>query len=465
MEGIRFSWRNFLMMKQSFRVLLLAAFVVPSAAFTQGTSYVLIGDSDDRRDVLLSVHNPKATSQSFDLLPIAAGTSGLYRPTPPVRVDVPGGRTMIYSDLARGGPSMVELTSHGNLSFQAHIVPLDPWGKRVGLRQQVPIVDSKNLVTGGSWAFVKGLRRDAWDHSDYAILNLSHGMNRCEHRIRSHEGNWVREGTVLNHPPLSLTWVEDVLLVAGVELGDHYTVSTSCADDFYVSALVSDERENDLAVLEPSQSGRSSLTPPEATEPPPPPGPSRACTKGWVCLSIDGTFHRATSARPSHEQRLATPAGTYSRAVFRFRVHHGGWNAEPSRNQNLFWLAREKHVDLFGFGNAKGPGGPAQVFVRTDWGVNHTNKQRLVKHYTMRAGETYDVLYDFDAGAGRIVLTLTDSRGREVMRTQGRPNISEIPFAEGQRIAVGFGFRGEHEVEPAQPGWRWSDLRIELLRQ
>jgi len=180
---------------------------------------------------------------------------------------------------------------------------------------------------------------------------------------------------------------------------------------------------------------------------------------------MDGTFPTATNAGPRYGLRLATPVGTSSRAVFRFRVRHGGWNTEPSRNQNLFWLAREKHVDLFGFGNAKGPGGPAQVFVRTDWGVNHTNKQRLVQHYTMRAGETYNVLYDFDAGAGRIVFTLTDSRGREVMRTVGRPNISEIPFADGQRIAVGFGFRGEHEVEPAQPGWRWSDLRIELLRK
>ena len=29
-------------------------------------------------------------------------------------------------------------------------------------------------------------------------------------------------------------------------------------------------------------------------------------------------------------------------------------------------------------------------------------------------------------------------------------------------IAVGFGFRGEHDNEPAQPGWVWSDLKIEL---
>ena len=458
------------MMRQTCGLVLAAILGVSAALSAQGTSYVLIGDSDKERDVLLSVHNPTGQSQSFDILPIAADTSGINRSASATRVEVPAGRTMIYSDLAEGGPTMVELTTHGELTFQAFLMPLNSSGKRVGLREQIPIVDSERLIRGGSWAFVSGLRRDVHDRSDYAILNLSHASNRCEHRVRSHEGHWARESTVLNHHPLSLTYVSDVLLVVGVELGDRYTISTNCTDSFYVAALVTDGWNHQVSVLEPSQSGVSSLTPPGYGEPPPAPNPETpdppppsGCTQGWVCVDLKGTFHRATTGRPSYETRLNTPAGTYQRVVFRFKVHHGGWNRVSSRNQNLFWLAREKHVDLFGFGVAKGPGGPAQVFYRTDWGINHVNKQRVVKHYLMRAGQTYDVMYDFDAAGGRIVLTLTDSAGTEVMRSEGQPNISEIPFAEGQRIAVGFGFRGEHDNEPAQPGWRWSDLHIELL--
>ena len=183
---------------------------------------------------------------------------------------------------------------------------------------------------------------------------------------------------------------------------------------------------------------------------------------GAVRLALAGEFHRATAERSDFETRLDIPPGTYRRVVFRFRVRHGGWNEVPSRNQNLFWFARDKHVDLFGFGVARGPGGPPQVFYRTDWGVKHTSKQRVVERYLMQAGETYDVRFDFDAGGGRIVLTLADSSGAEVMRAAGTPNIDEIPFASGQKIAVGFGFRGEYENEPAQPGWIWSDLRIGL---
>ena len=457
------------MTRTCMRLTLALALILMSGAATlsaQGTSYVLIADSDAAKQVLLSVHNPTAASQDFDLLAIASGDNGTLRPKSPARISVPAGRTIVYTDLATDGPAMVELTAHGALTFQAYTKPRDSRGNRVGLREQIPIVDSSNLIQGGSWAFVDGLRRDVNDRSDYAILNLSHTNSQCEHRIRSHDGHWALEPRVLSHQALSLHYVEDVLKVAGVELGDRYNISTKCNGNFYVAGLVANDNANQLTVLQPSQSGFSSLTPPEYGEPPPKPNPDApgdpapTCTSGWVCLDLKGTFHRATASRPSFETRLDTPAGTYRRAVFRFKVHHGGWNRVSSRNQNLFWLAREKHVDLFGFGIAKGPGGPAQVFYRTDWGIN---KQRVTQNYLMRAGETYDVTYDFDADGGRILLTLTDSAGNEVMRSEGQPNISEIPFASGQRVAVGFGFTGEYDNEPAQPGWRWSDLHVELL--
>ncbi len=443
---------------------------LPAALFAQDTFYVLIAHDDEAKEVLLSVHNPTDESQSFDILPIASGTNGTQRPESPISMSVPAGRTMQYSNLAGDDPSMVELVAHGELTFHAYTMPTDSSGRRVGLREQVPIVDSDNMVPGGTWAFVSGIRRDSRDRSDYAILNLSHSSNTCEHRVRSHDGNWALESRVLSHLPLSLTYVTDVLKVVGIDLGDHYTISTSCADNFYVAGLVADDDADLLTVLQPSQSGASALRPPGYGEPPtpdpdPPPPVSSSCTSGWVCMDLEGTFHRATNAQPSFERRLNTPPGSYQRAVFRFKVHHGGWNRVSSRNQNLFWLAREKHVDLFGFGIAKGPGGPAQVFYRTDWGINHVNKQRVATPHLMRPNETYDVMFDFDAAGGQIVLSLTDSNGAEVMRSVGQPNISAIPFAPGQRIAVGFGFRGEYDNEPAQPGWAWSDLHVELLPQ
>ncbi len=193
--------------------------------------------------------------------------------------------------------------------------------------------------------------------------------------------------------------------------------------------------------------------------------PIYQCTAGWRCLDLPGTIHRATAAAPDFETRLDVPSGVYRRAVFRFKVFHGGWNHVPSRHHNLFWFARDKHVDLFGFGFAKGR--PAELVFRSDWGVNHTNKQKVIGRHTMRPGQTYEVVFDFDAAARRTVLTVTDSSGREVGRAVGETNISRIPFDASQRMAVGFGNRYtvNHPVEPAQPGWVWSHLHIELLPQ
>ena len=307
-------------------LLLTAALGLPAVLSAQGTSYVLIGDSDSARDVFLSVHNPTGQSQSFDALPIAADTNGTNRSTTATRVTVPAGRTMVYSDLAQGGPSMVELTAHGELTFQAFLLPLDSSGVQVGLREQIPIVDSASLIRGGSWAFVSGLRRDAYDRSDYAILNLAHGSNRCEHRVRSHDGNWARQSTVLNHQPLSLTYVSDVLLVVGVELGDRYTISTNCADSFYVAALVSDDRNDRLTVLEPSQSGVSSLTPPGTADPPPP--TPAACPIGWTCLEPGRTSHTVTRSDPQYVFRAGLPTGSYRSVALEFNLRTTNINPE-----------------------------------------------------------------------------------------------------------------------------------------
>ena len=326
---------------------------LPAALFAQDTFYVLIAHDDDAKEVLLSVHNPTDESQRFDILPIASGTNGAQRPEPPISMSVPAGRTMQYSNLAGDDPSMVELVAHGELTFQAYTMPTDSRGKRVGLREQVPIVDSGNMVPGGTWAFVGGMRRDSRDRSDYAILNLSHTSNTCEHRVRSHDGAWALESRVLSHLPLSLTYVTDVLKVVGIELGDHYTISTSCADNFYVAGLVADDDADRLTVLQPAQSGASALRPPDYGDPPTPepeppddpPAPD-SCTSGWLCIDLEGAFHRATNARPQLRDEAEHAAG---------RLPAGGLPLQgPSRRLEPGFVAQPEPV-LAGAREARRP--------------------------------------------------------------------------------------------------------------
>ncbi|MCE2557988.1 MAG: hypothetical protein J4F98_05050 [Acidobacteria bacterium] len=326
---------------------------VPATVLAQDTYYVLIGNDDDAREVLLSVHNPTDQAQLFDILPIASATNGTHRPTPPTSISVPAGRTIQYSKLASERPTMIELVTNGELTFQAYTMPVDSSGKRVGLREQVPIVDSQNLVPGGTWAFVSGLRRDSRDRSDYATLNLSHAANTCEHRVRGHDGQWVVESRVLEHRPLSLNYVADVLLVVGIELGDQYTISTNCSDDFYVAGLVADDDADRLTILQPSVSRGSALRRPGYDDPPPtpdppedPPPPTDSCPTGWTCLDLERTRHTVTRSNLQYRLGKRLAPGNYRNVELRFDLRTT--SIDPVGAQ-IFWLGISRHLNLIGF--------------------------------------------------------------------------------------------------------------------
>ena len=215
-----------------------------------------------------------------------------------------------------------------------------------------------------------------------------------------------------------------------------------------------------------------------------PPRP-RQCTAGWVCLDIaPGEVHRSTSARPNLEFGIPAPPGAYTRARFRVRIRHGGWRpgATHFRHQ-LFWFARERHqTGLFGFAMATGEGGPNKphVLFRSGFNQVHGNKGKYTEDLLLRAGETYEALYDFDAANDRTLLTLTDSSGRQVVRVEGKANVlhpitkarqTEFVFSgtngpggvERRSMRVGFGFSGAPGEARTPPGWVWSNLHVELL--
>lgn len=445
-------------MRQTCGLVLAALLGASGALSAQGTSYVLIGDSDETRDVFLSVHNPTSRSQSFDILPIAAGMDGVIRLTPPNRAEVPAGRTFVYSYLAQGGPSMVELTAHGELTFQAFLMPLDSSGSRVGLREQIPIVDSESLIRGDTWAFVSGLRRDAYDRSDYAILNLSHAANRCEHRVRSHDGHWARESTELTHPPLSLTYVPDVLLVVGVELGDRYTISTSCAENFYVAALVTDRRYNQVSVLEPSQSGVSSLTPPEYREPPPPPPPEPPeppadCPGGWTCLDLGHTSHTVSEDDLQYVFRTGLEAGTYRAVELEFDL--ATTEIDPTGAQ-IFWLGINRHRDLLGFTVQR----RKDLLFRHGLGLTHVEKPRISLPRALEANQTYKLSYIYYAG-GDVSLCVTDSQN-ERFCSSDISNVDVLTFRPSDRLLLVMGGDGTEAVEPPQWGWTYSNIKLRV---
>ena len=131
---------------------------------------------------------------------------------------------------------------------------------------------------------------------------------------------------------------------------------------------------------------------------------------------------------------------------------------------------------------ATGEGGPNKphVLFRSGFNQVHGEKGKYSEDGLLRAGETYEALYDFDAANDRVVLTLTDSNGRQVLRVEGRANLlhpitkarqGEFVFSgsngpggvERRSMRAGFGFSGAPGEARTPPGWVWSNLHVELL--
>ncbi len=445
----------------------LAAFLVglPASLLAQDTYYVVVAHDDEAREVLLSVHNPTDEAQVFDILPIASGTNGAQRPTPPIRMSVPAGRTMQYSNLAGEDPAMVELVAHGELIFQAYTMPTDSSGKRVGLREQVPIVDSENMVPGGTWAFVSGMRRDSRDRSDYAILNLSHANSTCEHRVRSHDGNWALESRVLQHRPLSLTYVADVLKVVGIELGDHYTISTNCADNFYVAGLVADDDADRLTILQPSQSRASALRPPdygepppgpEPPEPPPPPPEPDLCPTGWICLDLDRTHHTVARNNLQYTFKTRLTPGDYANVDLRFDLRTT--SIDPVGAQ-VFWLGISRHRNLIGFTVQR----RNSLFVRHGIGIRHTDKPKFVLPRPLAPNQNYKLHFSYVAG-GQVSLCVTDRNGEQSCSREGA-NVDSLAFTAADKLVLVAGGDGTEAIEPPQWGWTYSNIELRVRRK
>ena len=441
--------------RPALRTIFLATLAVglPEALFAQDAYYVLIANDDDTKEVLLSVHNPTDRSQSFDLRPIASGTSGTTRTNSPTTVSVPAGRTMQYNNLAGSDPSMVELVAHGELAFQAYAMPTDSIGRRVGPREQLPIIDSRNMVPGDTWAFVGGMRRDSHDRSAYAILNLSHANNTCEHRVRSHDGQWVLESRILDHPPLSLTYVGDVLKVVGIELGDHYTISTNCAESFYVAGLVADDRADRVTVLQPFLSGASGLRPPIDGDPP---TPGDSCARGWTCLDLGRTGHTVTERNLQLKFRTRLDSGSYRGVQLRFNLRTAAIN--PTGAQ-VFWLGISRHTNLIGFVVQR----RTELFLRHGIGIKHSDKPRLVLPRTMKPNQDYSFNYTY-TGGGSVSLCVTDNQGAEFC-THGSANVDALSFSPSDELILVMGSDGKEAIEPPQWNWTYSDVQLMVRRE
>lgn len=188
------------------------------------------------------------------------------------------------------------------------------------------------------------------------------------------------------------------------------------------------------------------------------PGPAPG--SGSESLTRPGVFHRPEPGRPVERVVFPVPPGEYRSISLGVTVTHGGWAAaNPGGTHNIFWLARDRNRDLFGYANIRGR---RELFVRYGIGTRQPQKAKISTRANFIPGETYRFEYIYDAAGGRVELTVR--RGsQQVARLRGVPDRRVVRVRQGQRFLIDFGFTGrDNPNEPASYGWVFRDLRVEV---
>ena len=155
--------------------------------------------------------------------------------------------------------------------------------------------------------------------------------------------------------------------------------------------------------------------------------------------------------------------GTYTKIHMTMDVFVSGWwPTNPSGLHMLFWLVKDKNINMFGYGTFRGPDSN-QAILRHGIGLTHPQKIKVVQPFTAVPGKTYHLDYLYDTSTAVAELAISDN-GTVVQRLTSSPNVGNFAFKAGEKIVIDMGFPGTNPDEAPTFGWTYRDLHVELSK-
>jgi hypothetical protein len=289
--------------------------------------------------------------------------------------------------------------------------------------------------------------------------NLSDQTTSCVAALSRPDGSRLGEVS-FDVEPMSLAR-RDALAVAGnARVG---AVTVTCDQSFYPLAVAT------------STGGKAPIIAKGI-------GPNGPCnillflqsTNGHYTGAVAGTFHTATKAQPKGIVCLkATADLQITKAVYEWDVTVGPWSPRnPSGIHNLgyFFLQRYRS-GVVGNVNALGPN-KSELKIFQNVGMARGTNTTGTTGYALTIGQTYHVIYTFDANGKRATLQLQHG-GQTVasfgINVQPGNNQTLIFQRYGTGVLTGlvqsleFGnFLGQHPPEEATIGWSYANFKIDL---
>lgn len=409
----------------------------------------------------ISITNSEPEDAQYVPYFIPLGADGTVRDEedPPLSVMVLGNRT-VTSPWAPGQLGMLEIESDDALVYQARLVGGSGPGATIGTL--VPIISSRNVIPANRPAFLQAWTRTETLLTDFGLINLGQTEATCLVDVTRRGGLSIVRDVPIGMKPLSTIHVTEVLELLGEDPAAEIRAKVVCDQAFYTYAVTFDRVTGESRFINPSTQGSSGVI---ISETPPGPGPGgpTECAATAICFEEPGVVHVPTSTNRVKRVSVVPPFGTYQRLRVVLTVINGGWSSNSDGTHSIFWLARDRNRDLFGYVNVRGPG-RNNIFIRHGIGQPQGAKPKIEANWAMQTGVAYRFEYIYDTAQRFIELTVRDPDGNVVLTMAGAPDVNNIRFVQGQDSAfhIDFGFSGANPNEPPTFGWTYRDLLMEF---
>ncbi len=442
--------------------LVLSGMAIPAFA---GTVYIPIINEDGAvtgidYQTKLWVSNQGSVDRRFTTLNLGLDTDGVQRDivAQPTTTLVPADSTKVLQvSGAAANSGLLEVVAAPQLAISARLGAAD----NGVLGASLPVITSENLTSADGEVFLQPWVTDATRVTDLYVVNLGHETASCRVDAVRANGTLVFPGAVLSFKPVSMRSFVDVLGILGQEVLGDVRARVSCDQEFFAFSTIYDLETGEVLVVEAAGTGASELIVP-GTEPPPPPPPT--CPTGATCFEIDGLVFMPVGSEPVRRFTFPVPAGTYRKLHMTMDVYHGGWRSPTSGLHNIFWLVRDRNLDMFGYANLRGPGKDTFLF-RHGFNIAQGDKPKIEQGFRAEPGVTYTFDFTYDAGARQLTMLIYNRDTGDLLGTFiDQTNVSQFTFKTGQRLLMDISFPpGLNPNEPPTFGWRYENLRIEVM--
>ena len=409
---------------------------VPGPSTLGGASY----------EVQVSVTNTAPDARDVKQALLALDTDGTQRATPPSTVQVLGGRSAVVKPGAsfRG---LLELNGGPELRYTARLSGTGPG--RLGV--YLPVITSDTLIKAGETVALQGLISGAGRATDLTLVNVAQTASQCSVSLTRADGAVIGSAATFNLQPLSQKTIGNVFTN-----GDFAEVraTVNCTREFFAFALLTDAATGEVTSVGPGGSGESLLRLP---------GEGPACPPTAACFDVKGVVHQPTTALAVKRVIFTPVPGTYKKIHMTMDVFVSGWwPTNPTGLHMLFWLVKDKNINMFGYGTFRGPDSN-QAILRHGIGLTHPQKIKVVQPFTAVPGKTYHLDYVYDTATNFVELAISDN-GVVVQRLTSSPNVGSFAFKAGENIVIDIGFPGTNPDEAPTFGWIYRDLHLELSK-